>query len=138
MSLWKHLNQMGKIKQVFLTYPNLFHGCGFVLVGGVSDLSTVYLASEIPQTERVGFARYFHDNPPYLQWKRISNYGQFFSYVAEYDGIEFKIDNAERIPTIPQTCELVTFDGTEALPEALKTNPEELSAALLSHEHKAN
>lgn len=105
MSLWPHLNQMDKIRQIFMKHPDLFEGCGFAIVGSSIE-PTVYLGSGIPQEKRKEFAAKFQ----FLNWKRERGYGPHYNYRGHYDGVEFKLDDAEKIPSLPKVDELVIFE----------------------------
>ncbi len=106
MSLWAHLNQMDQIKQVFLKHPDLFEGCGFCIIG---TTPSVYLGANIPQEKRIEFASKF----PFLQWKRKRGYGNHYNYVTTYEGIDFNLDDAEKIPALPEVDSIVVFSERE-------------------------
>lgn len=108
MSLWPHLNQMDKIKNVFLKHHDLFEGCGFAIVGSTIE-PTMYLGANIPQEKRKEFAAKFQ----FINWKRERGYGNHYTYRGHYDGVEFKLDDAEAVPSLPKVNEIVVFEESQ-------------------------
>jgi len=108
MSLWKHLNQMDRIKMIFMKHPELFEGCGFAIVGGICDKPTMYLGTQIPEEKRRAWAA----KCQFMGWKRVRGYSNSFDYEATYEEVDFKLQGVERVPELPVN-ELVVFDPAE-------------------------